>query len=104
MATAQAKSAVCNAMFLFVVYVPLATLRAVPRALVPHLKRMPITQQVKLIALTPEDLVYAVDTCTASVEIIGVRASSVVLAVTQNASKTLNEALETRERWPLRLC
>jgi hypothetical protein len=75
-----------------------------PRALVPHLMTMPITQQVKLITLTPEDLVYAGATCTASVEIIGVRGSSVVPALTQNASKTLNEALETHERWPLRQC
>jgi hypothetical protein len=77
---------------------------ALPRALVPHLMRMTITQQVKLITLRAEDLVYAVAICTASVEIIGVRASSVVPALIQNASRILNEAWETHVRWPLRRC
>ena len=77
---------------------------AMPRALVPHLMRMTITQEVKLITLTPEDQVYAVVICTASVEIVGVQASSVVPALTQNSSKTLSEALETHERWPLTRC
>src|ERR1039457_807393 len=42
--------------------------------------------------------------CTASVETIGVRPSSVLPALTKSASKTLTEELETHERWPLTRC